>query len=106
MNGFGLRVLIGGIILFCALLGGCAPEFNSRQPVDESQTLSEISQLTSGFERAVEAYFSPDMKWIVFQAVPKGEQQYQMYVARLQLSDEKAMKPVRITPANSRNTCG
>src|SRR5689334_18654013 len=44
-------------------------------------SLSDIVQLTSGFPRAGEAYFSRDAKWIIFQASPQGEQQYQMYVA-------------------------
>src|ERR1700734_723032 len=46
----------------------------------ENDTLSQIVQLTEGFDRAGEAYFSPDMKWIVFQAAPRGEQHYQMYL--------------------------
>ena len=73
------------------------------------------------------------MKWIIFQAVPTGEQQYQMYVAPLMfdvkeepapagtmlratplpnLTIPKAVdilrigEPIRISPANSRNTCG
>src|SRR5216110_3089606 len=125
MGGFGLRILICQTILFCVFVGGCSREFNATQPTDETQTLSEISQLTSGFERAGEAYFSPDMKWIVFQAVPKGETQYQMYVAETKMTVEDVevdpknpergwglMKvwgirpPIRITPRNSRNTCG
>jgi len=39
--------------------------------------LSNIEQLTSkdlGFERAGEAYFSPDSKMVSFQAVPIGEE--------------------------------
>lgn len=49
----------------------------------ESQTLSNIKQLTffeMGFERAGEAYFSPDEKMIAFQAVPVNEEEYQIYV--------------------------
>ena len=47
------------------------------------EPLSDIVQLTSGFARAGEAYFSPDVKWIIFQAAPQGEAHYQMYVAKL-----------------------
>src|SRR5215831_8988938 len=75
----------------------------------ESDTLSEVVQLTRGFDRAGEAYFSPDMKWIVFEAVPKGQQHYQMYLARLTYAGEKitgAAEPIRISPEPSRNTCG
>ena len=45
--------------------------------------LSDIVQLTSGFEKAGEAYFSPDMNWIIFQGTPKGQPQYQMFIAKL-----------------------
>ena len=71
--------------------------------------LSDVVQLTSGFSRAGEAYFSADSKWIIFQATPQGEQHYQMYVARLKWEADRITsleKPVRISPPNSRNTCG
>lgn len=44
--------------------------------------LTDIQQLTSpdlGFTKAGEAYFSPDGKKILFQAVPHGEEDYQIY---------------------------
>src|SRR5688572_1822674 len=75
----------------------------------EAQYLTDITQLTSGFDRAGEGYFSPDGKWIIFQATPKGEKEYQMYVAPLQIGDGSAPKlgaPMRVSPLNSRNTCG
>jgi len=80
----------------------------------ERQILTDLAQLTFGaqFLKAGEGYFSPDMKWVIFQGVPKGEQQYQMYVAPLHLGDEAAATtahlgwPVRISPEKSRNTCG
>jgi len=37
-----------------------------------------------GFEKAGEAYFSPDGTSILFQAVPKGEKEYQIYHMDLQ----------------------
>ncbi|MFN4175167.1 MAG: hypothetical protein ACK4HV_08710, partial [Parachlamydiaceae bacterium] len=43
--------------------------------------LENVEQLTSpemGFEKAGEAYFSPDGRKISFQAVPKGEKGYQI----------------------------
>jgi len=73
------------------------------------EPLANITQLTSGFSRAGEGYFSPDMKWIIFQAVPQGEEHYQMYVARLHLAENQPAHidpPIRISPENSRNTCG
>lgn len=52
----------------------------------QETTLSNIRQLTSqeqGFEKAGEAYFSPDGKTISFQAVPLGEEDYQIYTLQL-----------------------
>jgi len=75
----------------------------------EADTLSDVIQLTRGFDRAGEAYFSPDMKWIIFEAVPHGQQHYQMYLARLSYKGgdvSGAEAPVRISPDPSRNTCG
>jgi Tol biopolymer transport system component len=45
-------------------------------------SLRNIRQITfseMGFEKAGEAYFSPDEKTIIFQAVPKGQTEYQIY---------------------------
>jgi TolB protein len=109
------------VLAWVILAAGCAPEMNPKQPSGESQTLNDVMQLTSGFARAGEGYFSPDMKWIVFQATPKGEENYQMYVARLKYWKGNSVSrfdagmaphifgigtPVRISPGKSRNTCG
>lgn len=78
-------------------------------PVGREDALGDVVQLTNGFERAGEAYFSADMNWIIFQATPRGEQHYQMYVARLRRQGERITgldAPVRISPPGSRNTCG
>lgn len=48
----------------------------------EEPYLENIQQLTfseMGFERAGEAYFSPDDKTIIFQAIPKGKEEYQIF---------------------------
>ena len=99
---------------------------NPTPPRAESATLNDVVQLTSDYARAGEAYFSPDMRWIIFQAAPKGQENYQMYVARLRYDSsgttraaefvERSSSPrrrisglervVRISPDNSRNTCG
>ena len=52
----------------------------------EAILLKNIRQVTfpsMGFEKAGEAYFSPDDKIIAFQAVPKGQINYQIYVMDL-----------------------
>lgn len=83
----------------------------------EQQTLHRHVRLTSPerFAKAGEAYFSPDAKWIIFQAVPRsnsGEQadpHYSMYIARLKREEGRITgmdEPARISPAGSANTCG
>lgn len=52
----------------------------------ENQCLKNIEQLTSpdmGFVKAGEAYFSPDGNTIIFQAVPHGSENYQIYTLNL-----------------------
>src|SRR5690348_7897859 len=92
------------VSLLCCLIASKNVRADGRE-----KSLSDVVQLTEGFERAGEAYFSPDMNWIIFQATPKGEKQYAMYVAKLQRTGERitgAEVPTRISPLNSRNTCG
>jgi Tol biopolymer transport system component len=75
----------------------------------ESDTLLDVVQLTHGFDRAGEAYFSPDMQWIIFEGVPHGQEHYQMYLARLVHEGDRitgAEQPLQISPEPSRNTCG
>jgi hypothetical protein len=119
--------------LWCGVAGCTQPEFNPTPPTGEDASLSDVIQLTRGFERAGEAYFSADMNWIIFQATPRGEKQYQMYIAPV-LYDVREESPgpgtvvratplpgltiphatdiirigdpIRITPQKSRNTCG
>src|SRR4051812_6103643 len=73
-------ILLG--LLFAGLIAGCA---STPPPTTERGILGDVTQLTSGFDRAGEAYFSPKMDWIIFQATPHGEADYQMYVAPLNL---------------------
>lgn len=52
----------------------------------ESEFLQNIQQITfyeMGFEKAGEGYFSPDGKTIIFQAVPLGQSNYQIYTLDL-----------------------
>ncbi len=79
------------------------------QPAERETSLSDIVQLTSGFARAGEAYFSPDMKHVIFQASPERDSHYQMYVATVRWEGERIAglnEPNRISADDSRNTCG
>lgn len=88
---------------------------------DEAPLLTGHTQLTfrKDFVKAGEAYFSPDLRWIIFQAVPAPKDgsavnpsaPYDMFVAKLRW-DERGERilaldePVRISPEGSANTCG
>jgi len=85
---------------------------------EEAPLLDLWSQLTfpRDFVKAGEAYFSPDGRRIIFQAVPVPEagkepdQHYSMYVANLTRDAEGGpvgiTDPKRISPKGSANTCG
>lgn len=69
----------------------------------EAQTLGNVTQLTfpsMGFEKAGEAYFSPDGNTIIFQAVPKGQKYYQIYTMSL-----KGRKPRMVSTGKGACTC-
>lgn len=108
---------------------GCAQTYNPTPPASENQVLTDAVQLTHGFLKAGEAYFSPDSEWIIFQATTKPDEDYQMYVAKVKWRDDAPAlgkepsvnrtfnwrwdrwiagieTPVRISPSPSFNTCG
>lgn len=76
----------------------------------EQQFLTNVRQLTTpqmGLDRAGEAYFSPSMDRIIFQAYPKGESKYQMYT--LELDAECRAKPgtlKQVSKGGGACTCG
>lgn len=60
--------------------------FAERAFVVEAECLKNIVQVTSesmGFARAGESYFSPDGESLIFQAVPVGEEDYQIFTINL-----------------------
>lgn len=64
----------------------CQLERRAVIPTRET-SLQNIRQLTfssMGFEKAGEAYFSTDNQTIIFQAVPKGQEQYQIYTMNIE----------------------
>jgi Tol biopolymer transport system component len=83
---------------------------NATPTQSESDSLSEITQLTTGFAAAGEAYFSRDMKWIIFQAKRNNNEHYQMYLSRVKYdpngSIEGISQPFRISPEGTWNSCG
>src|SRR5207244_9913 len=68
----------------------------------ESKYLKNIKQLTFDFARAGEGYFSPDMKYIIFQAEEKntGNPFYQIFTMELATG-----KLVRVSNGVGKTTC-
>src|ERR1700730_18076191 len=69
-------------------------------PSIESKYLGNIRQLTSGFVKAGEGYFSPDGRTIIYQAVPQDYPFYQIYQQILPDGP-----PQRISTGRGRTTC-
>ncbi len=76
----------------------------------EARLLTNVRQLTSpamGLTKSGEAYFSPDLRRIIFQAYSEGEDQYQMYT--LDLTSDLQPEPRslrRVSPGGGACTCG
>ena len=66
----------------------------------ESKHLSNIRQVTSGFVKAGEGYFSPDARQIVYQAVPQSYPFYQIYTQALD-----GGSPKLVSTGRGRTTC-
>jgi Tol biopolymer transport system component len=68
----------------------------------EAAHLANIKQVTSGFARAGEGYFSPDGKQIIFQAEEKdtGNPFYQIFVMDLESGRFR-----RVSPGDGKTTC-
>jgi Tol biopolymer transport system component len=76
----------------------------SGQDSIEEKFLSNIRQVTNGFVKAGEGYFSPDGKQIVYQAQPLDYPFYQIYTQRLGATGD-APRPKRISTGRGRTTC-
>jgi TolB protein len=66
----------------------------------ESGYLADLKQITFGYVKAGEGYFSPDASMIVYQAVPQGYPFYQIYLQKLD-----GTPPHRISTGRGRTTC-
>ncbi len=66
----------------------------------EGQHLANIRQVTSGFVKAGEGYFSPDGRTIIYQAVPQGYPFYQIYKQPL-----AGGPPQLLSSGRGRTTC-
>jgi TolB protein len=85
-----------------ALFAIAQPPASSDWQDKEAPYLKNIRQVTQGFVRAGEGYFSPDGKKIIFQAEEKGDNPfYQMFVMDLATG-----KYQRVSPGVGKTTCG
>src|SRR5262249_54540576 len=86
--------------LMSCLLFAAGPVEDWKQ--QESARLKNIRQVTKGFARAGEGYFSPDMKEIIFQAEEKdtGNPFYQIFI-----QDLATGKVRRVSPGVGKTTC-
>jgi TolB protein len=66
----------------------------------EGRFLSNVRQVTSGFQRAGEGYFSPDGRSIIYQAVPLDYMFYQIYTQPL-----AGGRPKLLSTGRGRTTC-
>src|SRR5438105_10481835 len=70
------------------------------KPSIESRYLTKVRQVTSGFVKAGEGYFSPDGQTIIYQAVPQDYPFYQIYTQSL-----AGGKPQRVSTGRGKTTC-
>ncbi|HVW37844.1 MAG TPA: hypothetical protein VHB99_11085, partial [Pirellulales bacterium] len=92
------RSLISGLLIAAFVASRPCP---ADEPASiESQFLSNVRQVTEGFVKAGEGYFSPDQKSIIYQAVPKDYLFYQIYTQPL-----AGGPPHRVSPGRGRTTC-
>jgi Tol biopolymer transport system component len=66
----------------------------------ESTYLSNVRQVTRGFVKAGEGYFSPEGQTIIYQAVPREYPFYQIYRQELEGGE-----PIRVSTGQGRTTC-
>ncbi len=92
------RIALASVLLNLAAAGPLAAADDPA--AEEAKSLGNIRQVTRGFPRAGEGYFSPDGTQIVYQAYPLGYPFYQIYTQPLD-----KFEPRRISPGRGRTTC-
>lgn len=85
MNDRTTQLLLAATFCFSFLSNTCfaGEVFDSRLEVPTLQNIQQLTFPSMGFEKAGEAYFSPDSQTIIFQAVPEGKDQYQIYTLHI-----------------------
>ncbi len=94
------------LVVTANVAGGCS-DYNRHLTRSEDDSLSNVTQISRGFLRAGQASLSKDQRWVAFQAIPVGGGDYQIYLAKVTSNQGEITgieRPVRVTPAGSRNT--
>ena len=81
------------------VVAACAGQTCAQKSVEPTY-LSNVRQVTSGFVKAGEGYFSPDMKTIIYQAISKEYPFYQIYTQPL-----AGGAPRMVSTGRGRTTC-
>ena len=85
------------LLILLLAAAGCA----ATGPTREAETLSGVTQLTSGFASAENASFSPDLRYLIFTAQPWGSRDRQVYIAAVKFAGGRIVglgAPTRVTP--------
>jgi Tol biopolymer transport system component len=107
-------ILVASVLSFAALAPLAAAEPTTEKPPEkspagkpsiESQYLSNIRQITHGFAKAGEGYFSPDGKTIIYQAVADPYPFYQIYTQPLAGPTLADGKPKMVSTGRGKCTC-
>jgi len=98
-------------MIAAAAVDAGGPAAGPREPLSNAVRITSPER----FVKAGEAYFSPDGRWVVFQAIPAdatgeaAERHYQIYTARLRRDADGRVvgteAPIRLSPEGSANTC-
>jgi Tol biopolymer transport system component len=91
-----IAVMFLGFAMLSAAATSAEPEISTL----ESKFLSNVRQVTEGFVKAGEGYFSPDGGTIIYQAVPLEYPFYQIYTQSLDGGE-----PKRVSTGRGRTTC-
>ncbi len=89
------------LVLLAATALGQNPASTSEADALEAAHLKNIRQVTRGFAKAGEGYFSPDGKTAIFQAALPGQDDYQIYTQDL----APGSKPKLVSTGKGKCTC-
>jgi TolB protein len=94
-----LPLLVPCCVVAFQVLSSCPAPGRAEDSI-EGRFLTNVRQVTEGFVRAGEGYFSPDQQTIIYQAVTTDYPFYQIYTQPLE-----GGRPNRVSTGRGRTTC-